>query len=190
MIIVEDEIKNKIYSVRGEQVMLDMDLAKLYQVEIKRLNEQVKRNIKRFPERFRFQVTKEEYENILRSQNATLEKEQGKHRKYMPYVFTEQGISMLSAVLKSETAIDISIKIIDSFVKMRRFLVDNNTVFQRLDLIEKRRLSFEMKSEEKQKTTSLKIEKVLNLLETREVKPKQGIFFDGEMFEAYLTTRC
>ncbi len=113
IVIVNDtqDIQNKIYIIRGLSIILDSDLAELYDVEIKRLNEQVKRNIQRFPEKFRFQLNEDEYE-ILRSQIATLRLKNnwGKHRKYLPYVFTEQGVSMLSAVLKSDTAIEISIK--------------------------------------------------------------------------------
>ncbi|MEW6551096.1 MAG: ORF6N domain-containing protein, partial [Campylobacterota bacterium] len=124
-------ISNKIYTIRGLQVMLDRDLAELYQVEVKRLNEQVKRNIERFPQSFRFQLTQDEYEHLmskfdtssskesLRSHFATLENGRGKHRKYLPYVFTEQGVSMLSAVLRSDIAIKVSIQIIEAFVNMR-----------------------------------------------------------------------
>ena len=127
IVIDEQNIKNKIYTIRGVQVMLDEDLAKLYQVETKVFNQAVKRNIARFPEHFRFQLTKEEYEYVLRSQIVTLKENlnkdmRGKHRKYLPYVFTEQGVSMLSAVLKSDIAIEVSIKIIDAFVNMRKFL--------------------------------------------------------------------
>ncbi len=113
LVLNEETIKNKIYTIRGFQVMLDSDLAELYCVESKRLNEQVKRNIDRFPENFRFQLTENEFNNLrsqfatssypesLRSQIATLENMRGKHRKYIPYVFTEQGVAMLSAVPKN-----------------------------------------------------------------------------------------
>ena len=106
-----NEIQNKIYTIRNQQVMLDSDLALMYQVETKRLNERVKRNIARFPENFCFQLTKDEYDN-LRPQIATSSEEYG-GRRYLPYVFTEQGIAMLSAVLNSETAINVSIKIMN-----------------------------------------------------------------------------
>jgi len=132
-IVVDNQsIETKIYTLRNVQVMLDEDLAFLYGVEAKRLNEQVKRNIERFPEKFRFQLTQNEYE-ILRSQIATLRsgKGWGTHRKYLPYVFTEQGVSMLSAVLKSATAVQTSIKIIDTFVNMRHFLQNNASIFQK-----------------------------------------------------------
>lgn len=114
-----DIIRSRILTIRGVQVMLDRDLAELYGVPTKVLNQAVKRNIERFPERFMFQLTKDEVPD-LRSQIVTLNKRQGQHLKYMPYAFTEQGIAMLSAVLKSETAIAVSIRIMDVFVAMRR----------------------------------------------------------------------
>ena len=123
-IIKTEEIKNLIYTIRGKQVMLDSDVAMLYQYETKRINETVRRNIERFPKKFCFQLTDDEF-NILRSQIATLENYgRGKHKKYLPYAFTEQGIAMLSGVLKNEIAVQVSIKIIDAFVEMRKFLID------------------------------------------------------------------
>ena len=119
--------------IRGQQVMLDRDLATLYGVETKRLNEQVKRNIKRFPEDFMFQLTKDE---CLRSQIATLNEGRGQHLKYMPYVFTENGVAMLSSVLRSDTAIEVNIRIMRAFTSMRHFLQNNAEVFQRLFLLE------------------------------------------------------
>jgi len=105
--IIQDNITEKIYTIRGKQVMLDSDLARLYQVETKVFNQSVKRNLQRFPEHFRFQLTEDEYKHLLRSQIVTLKEslnkntnQRGKHRKYLPYVFTEQGVSMLSPVLK------------------------------------------------------------------------------------------
>lgn len=179
------EIREKILIIRGQYVILDNDLAVFYGVETRRLNEQVKRNKERFPTEFMFQLTKEEYNSLmsqiaipnnisLRSQNATLEKGRGKHRKYLPYVFTEQGVAMLSAVLKSETAVKMSIQIIKAFVAMRRFLVNNAGVFQRLD-----------KLELKQIETDKKFEQVFNALQNKDLEPKQGIFFDGQIFDAY-----
>jgi len=143
LIINEQTIQSKIYTIRNKQVMLDSDLAKLYQVETKQLNKAVNRNLKRFPEHFRFQLTKEEYEMILRFQNGTLKENlnddmRGKHRKYLPYVFTEQGVSMLSAVLRSDIAIAVSIKIIDAFVNMRRVIASNLPMFERFERIEQR----------------------------------------------------
>ena len=121
-LVVVDNIEPLIKIIRGQQVMLDRDLATLYGVETKRLNEQVKRNIKRFPEDFMFQLTKDE---CLRSQIATLNEGRGQHLKYMPYVFTENGVAMLSSVLRSDTAIEVNIRIMRAFVSMRHFMVNN-----------------------------------------------------------------
>ena len=121
-LIKKESIEDMIYEIRGKQVMLDSDLAKLYEVETKYLNRQVKRNIERFPEDFCFQLTKDEYYEILRCQNVTLELKQGQFSKYLPYVFTETGVSMLASVLHSETAVNMSIKIIRVFVAMRHYL--------------------------------------------------------------------
>lgn len=115
-LVVVDNIESLIKVIRGQQVMLDRDLATLYGVETKRLNEQVKRNTKRFPEDFIFQLTKDE---CLRSQIATLNEGRGQHLKYMPYVFTENGVAMLSSVLRSDTAIEVNIRIMRAFVSMR-----------------------------------------------------------------------
>ena len=127
------EIRPIIRVIRGRQVMLDCDLAKLYQVETKRLNEQVKRNIKRFPDDFMFQLTPEE---CLRSQIATSNEKQGRGgKRYLPYVFTEQGISMLRSVLRSDVAIEVNICIMRAFVAMRHFLADNAQLFNRIELL-------------------------------------------------------
>ena len=128
------EVKNLIYEVRGYKVMLDSDLAELYEVQTKRLNEAVKRNLARFPKHYMFQLTNEEYES-LRSQFATSNKTRG-GRRYMPYVFTEQGVAMLSTVLNSEKAIQINIKIIDTFVQMRQWALDNKELSKRVTDIE------------------------------------------------------
>jgi len=180
LIINEESIQNKIYTIRGVQVMLDEDLAKLYQVETKQLNKAVNRNLKRFPEYFRFQLIKEEYETVLRFQNGTLKENlnkdmRGKHRKYLPYAFTEQGISMLSAVLRSDIAIEVSIKIIDAFVNMRRFLLSNASIFQRLDNIEYKLLKHDEN-----------FDKVFKAIESKDIKPIQGIFYDGQIYDAYI----
>ncbi|MBN2103051.1 ORF6N domain-containing protein [bacterium] len=188
-IVKATSIQSMIFTIRGIQVMVDSDLAKVYNVEIRRLNEQVKRNIERFPESFRFQLTEEESENLrsqiaisistelLRSQIATLEIGRGKHRKYLPYVFTEQGVSMLSAVLRSETAIKVSIQIINAFVEMRKFIQHNTNIFARLDSVERRQITFESETEKN-------FEKVFQALEAGE-PPKQGIFYDGQVYDAY-----
>lgn len=116
-----EEIRNRIYEIRGRQVMLDKDLAELYGVEVKNLNKAVSRNIERFPDDFMFQLTKEEHE-FLRFQNGTIKKGRGEHSKYLPYVFTEQGVAMLSGVLRSPTAVQVNIRIMRTFVAVRQYL--------------------------------------------------------------------
>ncbi len=180
IIVNAQQIQNHIYTIRNQQVMIDADLAELYGVETKQLNRAVSRNIDRFPERFRFKLTKAEHEDFLRFQNGTLkenseEDQRGKHRKYMPYVFTEQGVSMLSAVLRSKIAVEVSIQIIDSFVEMRKFVTQNALLFQKIDIIE-----------QKQQKTDERLDKVLNAIESNDINPKQGVFFDGQIFDAYV----
>jgi len=184
-IIHSNKIQSRIFTIRGLQVMLDSDLAVLYSVENKRLNEQVKRNIERFPEQFRFQLTIEEFENLrcqigassgnqnLKSQIATSSSHGG--RRTLPYAFTEQGVSMLSAVLRSKTAIQVSIQIMDAFVGMRKFIANNAAILGRLETIE-----------QKQRLTDTKLDKVFEAIEARDIKPTQGIFFDGQVFDAYV----
>ena len=178
LIINEQKIQNKIFTLRNQQVMLDSDLAELYQVETRVLNQAVKRNIKRFPKEFMFQLTKNEYKNlnnqILISQNVISSSRHGGRRK-MPYVFTEQGVSMLSAVLKSDIAIEISIKIINAFVNMRRFFIQNAELFQKVNYIEQKLLEYDQN-----------FEKVFRAIESKELKPKQGIFYNGQIFDAYV----
>ena len=176
-IVNADKLQGLIYTIRGVQVMYDNDLAELYGVEIKRLNEQVKRNRERFPEEFMFQLTDEEFA-FLRSQNATLETGRGRHRKYLPYVFTEQGVAMLSAVLRSKTAVKISIQIIKAFVAMRKFITTNAQIFHRLDAVEQKQLEHKAETDEK-------FDRIFNAIESKEITPKQGIFFDGQIFDAY-----
>ncbi|MBF4483669.1 MULTISPECIES: ORF6N domain-containing protein [unclassified Flavobacterium] len=126
-LLSEETISNKIYFIRGQKVMLDSDLALLYEVETKTLNEQVKRNLSRFPEDFMFQLTEIEH-NSLRSQIATLEKVRGKYQKYLPFTFTEHGVLMLSSVLKSDKAIQTNIQIIRIFTKVRQMLLDTTEI--------------------------------------------------------------
>ena len=128
------EVKNLIYEIRGYKVMLDSDLAELYEVQTFRLNEAVKRNIERFPNHYMFQLTKDEYK-LLTSQIAISKKGRG-GRRTMPYVFTEQGVAMLSSVLNSARAIQINIKIIDTFVQMRQWALDNKELTKRVADIE------------------------------------------------------
>ena len=169
----ELDIQNRIFTIRNMQVMLDRDLAKLYKVKTKVLNRAVKRNMERFPETFRYQLNDAEYEEILRFQNGTSSSHGG--RRYLPYVFTEQGISMLSAVLRSPVAIEVSIKIIETFVHMRKFLTDNTFLLHRFERIEHRLLEHDGQ-----------FEKIFKAIEEKSVKPKQGIFFDGQVFDAYV----
>jgi hypothetical protein len=136
VITVPDEvIMNKIYYIRGQKVMLDRDLAELYEVETKRLKEQVKRNIDRFPQRYMFELTKEEAE-VSRSQNATLKR--GENIKYLPYAFTEHGVLQLSNVLKSERAIAVSLKIIDVFVQLREVLANHTELRLEVEKIKRK----------------------------------------------------
>jgi len=130
-------IHHKIYTLRGKQIMLDSDLAELYQVVTKILNQAVKRNSERFPEDFMFQLTQEEY-NSLRSQFVTLENRRGQHRKYLPYAFTENGVYMLSAILKSKVAIDVSIEIMRTFTKLREFTLHYNALGKKLIELERK----------------------------------------------------
>ena len=171
--IDETGITNLIYTIRGKQVMLDSDLASLYQVTTKRLNEQVSRNKNRFPAEFMFRLTKEEYEN-LRSQFATSSEDYAHGgRRYMPYAFTEQGIAMLSAVIKSDIAVKVSIRIMNSFVEMRKFLFSNQQLFSRLDRVELKQLE-----------TDKKLEEVFNYIASN-TEVKQKIFFDGQIYDAF-----
>lgn len=173
VIVHNKEIQSMIYTFRGRQVMLDSDLAMLYQVETKYLNRQRNRNAERFPEDFCFQLSKEEYE-ILRCQNVTSKNENGSGgRRYLPYVFTEQGIAMLSSVLKSEVAAKASINIMRAFVEMRKFLISNNEMFARLDRVELKQLE-----------TDKKLEEVFDYIATTK-EVKQKIFFNGQIYDAF-----
>ncbi len=182
--MLPQEIETRIFTVRGMQVMLDSDLAEMYEVETKVLNQAVKRNLERFPNDFRFQLEEFEYqvlrikkENLthsLRSQIVTLKSGRGKHRKYLPFVFIEQGIAMLSALINSNTVVQVSIQIMQAFINMRKFLMQNASVFQRLDLLEMKQFH----SEEK-------IEQIFKALEAGQPKLEKGIFFDGQIFDSY-----
>jgi len=171
-VINEETIKNKIYSIRGLQVMLDRDLAELYGVETKVFNQAVKRNIDRFPHDFRFQLTNIEKNELVTNCDRL---NMLKHSSVNPYAFTEQGVSMLSAVLKSHIAIEMSVKIIRSFVQIRQFMSNNALVFQRLDSLE-----------QKQFKTDEKVDAILDAIEDKSIKPKQGIFYDGQVYDAYV----
>ena len=178
-----ENITNLIYTIRGKQVMLDSDVAMLYHYPTKRINETVRRNIERFPENFCFKLNESEAEN-LRSQIATssLEKENYGGRRYLPYAFTEQGIAMLSGLLKNDIAIQVSINIMNAFVEMRKFIATNGSVFKRLTNIEYKILEQNKMLTEHEK----KFEKVFDELQKNEkIEFKQSIFFDGQIFDAY-----
>ena len=177
-LVVVDNIETLIKVIRGQQVMLDKDLATLYGVEAKVLNQAVKRNIERFPDDFRFQLTKED---CLRSQIVTLNEKQGQHLKYMPYAFTEQGVAMLSSVLRSQTAIDVNIQIMRAFVSMRHFMVNNASVFSRLETIEYHQLEMQQHQQE----TDKRRDEVFRRLDEGNAKPKQGVFYNGQVYDAY-----
>ncbi|MFA7081521.1 MAG: ORF6N domain-containing protein [Bacteroidales bacterium] len=170
-LIVQQHIENKIYTIRGIQVMLDTDLALFYEVKPIRLREQMKRNPNRFPSDFVFQLTNEEVDYMV-SQNAIPSIQSlGGH---LPYVFTEQGVAAVSAVLRSDKAAEVSIVIMRAFVTMRKFLLQNASVFQRLDSMEYKQLK-----------TDEKIEELFNALQTSQPKLDKGIFFEGQVFDAY-----
>ena len=211
------QIEPLIRTIRGQQVLLDSDLAILYGVETKRLNEQVKRNIERFPDDFMFQLTKVELinlksqiatssaiENSPRSQIATLNKGTNLRSqiatssqevslksqivtsshggvRYLPYAFTENGIAMLSSVLRSPIAIQVNIRIMRAFTAMRQFIASNAQIFQRLDVMEQNQLALVAHQTE----TDHKLEEVFRRLDSGNVQPHQGIFYDGQIFDAY-----
>ena len=216
--VTTQTIENRIYTIRDVQVMLDKDLAELYGVETKRINEQVKRNIERFPKEFCFQLTKDESDFLRsqiatsktentspklqivtstftndssRSQIATLNTGRGSNIKYLPYAFTEQGVAMLASILKSETAVKVSIQIMNAFVQMRHFISANGSLFARLDSVEKRQIETEeklnrnlLRIDEKLDINEKNFEKVFDALEAADL-PKQGVFCDGQIFDSY-----
>ncbi len=176
--ITQQQIEQRIFTIRGLQVMIDFHLSDLFIVETKRINEQVKRNTKRFPLSFMFQLTISEWDNLqsqiatteigdnLRSQIATAK------RRTLPFVFTEQGVAMLSAVLNSDTAINVSIQIMDAFVKMRQIVMQNSLINFRLDKIEIKQLDNDQK-----------FERIFKALESKNEIPNQGVFFDGQVIK-------
>ena len=197
--VTQQEIENRIYTIRGTQVMLDSHLSELYGVETKQLNRACKRNIARFPEAFMFQLTDNEWDSLnlqirdtdplsveidlrsqigtsknLRFQIGTSSLQHG-GRRYLPFVFTEQGVAMLSAVLRSETAVKVSIQIMTAFVEMRKFIMGNTALFQRLDHVERRLLKVDEQ-----------FSRIFKALESGDAKPAKGIFFDGQVFDAYV----
>lgn len=164
-------VEGWIMNIRGVQVIVDKDLASLYGVETKTLNQAVKRNIDRFPESFRFQMTKEEVTEVVTNCDRLSSL---KFSPNKPYAFTEQGVAMLSSVLHSPSAVQISVRIIEAFVAMRHFLLSNAQLFQRLDRIEYKQLEADNK-----------IAQLFSKLEEGSLSQKQGIFFDGQIYDAY-----
>lgn len=173
-LISNEEIKSLIYTIRNKQVMLDSDVARLFNYETKDLNRNVRNNIKRFPEYYCFKLTEEEYES-LRCKNFTLNKNgRGEHRKYLPYVFTEYGITMLAGILKSDMAVNVSIKIVNNFIEMRKFINFNGQVFERLVNVEYKLLEYDKKFDE----IFYQLQKDENI--------KQKIFFQGQIWDSYV----
>ena len=176
LVIDNQTIQNKIYTIRDTQVMLDKELAQLYSVKPTRLREQVKRNIKKFPKDFMFELTENEVDFMV-SQNAIPSKQH--LGGSLPLVFTEQGVSMLATILKSDTATEVSINIMRTFVNMRKFLLSNASIFQRLDRLETKQIQTKLESDEK-------FNKLFNAIEEKSTPQKQHIFYDGQIFDAYL----
>lgn len=171
--VTQRHIENRIFTYRGLQVMLDRDLAEMYQVEVKRLNEQVRRNLDRFPDNFHFKLNNDEKNELVANCDRfnTL-----KHSSNTPYAFTEQGIAMLSAVLRSDVAVKVSIQIINAFIAMRKLIANQSGLLQRMDGYERKQL-----------VTEQRFEKIFKALEGNTI-PNQGVFFDGQMFDAYELT--
>ena len=173
------KIEDRIFTIREKQVMLDRDLAQLYQVETKQLNRAVKRNIERFPPDFMFQMTAEE---CSRCQIGTLNIKQGQNIKYMPYAFTEYGIAMLSGVLRSESAISANIRIMRAFAEMRKMLPQIGSINDRISLLEHHQITMR----EQMGETIDKVELLMSKLQSNTTTIcNQGIFFDGQIYDAY-----
>ncbi len=166
--ITTEIVRSRILAIRGVQVLLDRDLAEIYGVTTKALNQAVKRNASRFPEGFAFKLDKDEF-SALRSQNVTSKRGGA---RYLPYVFTEHGVVMLASVLKSPMATEVSVRVVNAFVEMRRFLKENAMLFSRLENVEQRQIA-----------TEGKVNEILNCLNERET-PVQGVFYDGQLWDA------
>ena len=166
----QQHIENRIFTIRGKQVMFDRDLAEMYQVEVKRLNEQVKRNIDRFPETFRFQLNSQEKDELVANCDRF---ESLKHSTVNPYAFTEQGVAMLSAVLRSEIAVKVSIQIMNAFVELRKLVGQETLQHLRLSSIENKLIEHDQK-----------FNKLFSALENSEL-PQRGVYFDGQVYDAY-----
>lgn len=171
--LLNKDIKNLIYTIRGMQVMLDSDVANLFKYTTKNINKSVKNNAERFPEYYCFQLTTKEYNSLMTRRYNITKIGRSNNRKYLPYVFTEYGITMLAALLKSEVAVNISIKIVNTFMQMRKNFSENNQVFERLTSLE-----YKLLEQEK------KINNILGELKFEE-NIKQKIFFKGQIYDAY-----
>ena len=180
LIPTEDSIKSRIYTIRGVQVMLDLDLAQLYGVEAKQLNRQVKRNIDRFPPDFMFQLTRDE---CLRCQIGTINGGRGQHLKYMPHAFTENGVAMLSGVLRSPTAIEINIRIMRVFNEMRRTLASMAPILARLAETERRQLEDRTRQITDQTRNEERFDTIFKAMDGGDFPP-QKIFYDGQLWDA------
>lgn len=165
------DIENRIFTIRGKQVMIDRDLGNAFGVETKVLNQSAKRNIDRFPISFRFQLTNLEKEELVTNCDRFRKL---KHSTSNPFAFTEQGVAMLSAVLNSETAVTVSIQIINAFVEMRKIILTNSGLFQRIDKIELKQIEADQK-----------FERLFRALENRNLQPDKGIFFENQIFDAF-----
>lgn len=180
-ILEENSIRSKIHFIRGQQVMLDCDLAQIYGYETKRFNEQIKNNRERFDEDFMFRLNNEEVQQLSRSKISTLNKGRGSNIKYAPYAFTEQGIYMLMTVLKGDLAVTQSKMLIRTFKEMKHFIQNNSHIFTELDNIKKHLLESDFHHKENDK----KIQELFSLMDKYNVKETQGIFFQGQIFDAY-----
>ena len=171
-VYTQDTIQSRIMTIRGNQVIMDADLAEFYQVKTIALNQAVKRNETRFPQRYRFKLTEDEKQELITNCDRF---KSLKHSSYLPYAFTEQGVTQLSAVLRSNIAVEMSIRINDAFHAMRKFIVNNAGIFQRLEVVGLKQIS-----------TDQKINQILDRLDDGTLKQKLGIFFDGQMFDAFV----
>lgn len=172
------DIENRIFIIRNQQVMIDRDLAELYGVETKALNQAVKRNLGRFPDRFRFQLSENEINELVTICDRLSPL---KHSSALPYAFTQPGVAMLASVLTSKTAVDVSVLIMDAFVAMRRFIQNNAQIFVELNTIKKHLMETDLHQLENDK----KIEHLLSIMDRYQLEDKQGVFFQGQIFDAY-----
>ena len=174
--IKNKKIENCIFEIRGMQVMLDSDVAYFYGIETKKLNQQMKRNRERFPDDFCFKLNDLEFKSLLRSQNVTSNLISSS-RRYNPYVYTEQGIMALSGVIKNDIAVQMSIKIVRTFISMRKFILENSDTLLELARLQNRQINFEIE-------TNTRFNEVIKLIDKKEL-PKQTIFYDGQYYDAY-----